>query len=239
VFVSGEASVQEGDFFGGEGSGRALGFGFDGVDLADRVDGDGAVADGEFHGARDDGAAGPGSGCAGMVLDAGENVVEAWGGGFADVEFADSGANVVVEGAPVGVQRGWRSGAVGDQSFEPSLPEVQEVVDLVHLGEFGGVVGLGAVLEFGEQGGSRGGLGGSGGGDGADFAVVVPESGVCQVFDGLAVLLGLHGPGGDLSPGSDGQRCPRHGLPPTDMSVTCSTLSGCGDRRGRKRRARM
>jgi len=62
VIVGGQASVQQGDFFGGEGPGWVLGFGFDGVDFADGVDGDGAVADGEFHGAGDDGAAGLGGG---------------------------------------------------------------------------------------------------------------------------------------------------------------------------------
>jgi len=41
-----------------------------------------------------------------MVLDVGQDGVEARGGGFADVEFADRGADVVLEGAPVGVQRG-------------------------------------------------------------------------------------------------------------------------------------
>lgn len=34
--------VQEGEFFGGEGPGWGLGFGFDGVDFAGGVDGDGA-----------------------------------------------------------------------------------------------------------------------------------------------------------------------------------------------------
>jgi hypothetical protein len=94
------------DFFGGECSGRALGFGFDGVDFAGGVRGDGAVADGEIHRAGDDGPAGSGGRCAGVVLDVGEDDVEALGGGFADVEFADGGTEMVLEGAPVGGESG-------------------------------------------------------------------------------------------------------------------------------------
>ncbi|RZU16368.1 hypothetical protein EV645_3925 [Kribbella rubisoli] len=47
-FVCGEAFAEEGDFFAGEGAGWVLGWGFDGVDFADGVDGECAVADGEF-----------------------------------------------------------------------------------------------------------------------------------------------------------------------------------------------
>ncbi|GAA1114671.1 hypothetical protein GCM10009630_10050 [Kribbella jejuensis] len=97
-------------------------------------------------------------------------------------------------------------------------------IDLVGCGEVAGVIGLCAVLELEAQGGPGGGLGGAGGGDGADLPVVVAEPGVGQVLGGFVVLGGLQGPGGDLSPGSDGQWCPRHVLPPTGVSVTCSTL---------------
>jgi hypothetical protein len=113
VFVGGQAVVQEGDFFGGERSRWVLGCGIDAVDFAGGVDGGGAVADGEFHGAGDDGAAGLGGGGAGVVLDVGEDGVEALGGGFVDVEFADGGTDMVGEGAPVRGERGGRSGAVG------------------------------------------------------------------------------------------------------------------------------
>ncbi len=106
VLVSVQTSVQESDFFGGEGSGRLLRFGFDGVDFAGGVDSDGAVADGEFHRTGDDGTARSGGGGAGVVLDVGEDGVEALGGGFADVEFADGGTGVVGEGSPVGGERG-------------------------------------------------------------------------------------------------------------------------------------
>jgi hypothetical protein len=37
-----------------------------------------------------------------VVLDVGEDGVEALGGGFCDVEFADGGTEMVLEGAPVG-----------------------------------------------------------------------------------------------------------------------------------------
>ena len=57
-----EAPADEGDLFGGEGSGWVLGLGFDDLDFADRADGDGSVADGEFHHAGHDGAAGLGGG---------------------------------------------------------------------------------------------------------------------------------------------------------------------------------
>jgi len=79
-----------------------LGFGLDGVDLADGVDRGGAVADSKFHRTGDDGTASCGGGGAGMVLDVGEDGVEALGGGFADLEFADGGTEMVLEGAPVG-----------------------------------------------------------------------------------------------------------------------------------------
>jgi hypothetical protein len=102
VFVGDQAPLQESDFVGRECSGRSLGFGFDGVDFPGWVRGHGAIADGEVHGTGDDGAAGSGGGGAGVVLDVGEDVVEALGGGFADVEFADGGTDMVVEGAPVG-----------------------------------------------------------------------------------------------------------------------------------------
>lgn len=91
VFIGGREFVQEGDVFGSECSGWVLGLGFDGVDFAGGVDGEGAVADGEFHRVGDDGAAGSGGGGAGVVLDVGEDGVEALGGGFTDVEFADGG----------------------------------------------------------------------------------------------------------------------------------------------------
>jgi hypothetical protein len=55
AFIGGQALPEERDFFGGEGSGWILGFGLDGIDLADGVDGDRAVdawgvglADAEF-----------------------------------------------------------------------------------------------------------------------------------------------------------------------------------------------
>jgi hypothetical protein len=86
--------------------GGFLGLVFDGVDFAGGVDGEGAVADGEVHGARDDGTAGSGGRCAGVVLDVSQDGVEALGGGFADVELADGWTDVVLEGAPVGSERG-------------------------------------------------------------------------------------------------------------------------------------
>jgi hypothetical protein len=52
--VGREVLSGERDFFRGEGSGWVPGWGFDGVDFADWVDGGGAVADGEFHGAGGD-----------------------------------------------------------------------------------------------------------------------------------------------------------------------------------------
>ena len=89
-----------------ERTGRSLGFGFDGVDFSGGVRGDGAIADGKFHRTRDDGTTGPGGRWAGVLLDVGEDGVEALGGGFADVEFADGGTEMVLEGAPVGGERG-------------------------------------------------------------------------------------------------------------------------------------
>ena len=86
--------------------GGVLGLGLDGVDLTDGVDRGGAVADGECHRTGDDGAAGSGGGGAGVVLDVGEHGVEALGGGFADAEFAEGGADVVLDGASVGVEGG-------------------------------------------------------------------------------------------------------------------------------------
>ncbi|WP_405072001.1 hypothetical protein OG558_22165 [Kribbella sp. NBC_01510] len=102
LFVGGQALLQEGDFCRSECSGWVLRPGFDGVDFADGVDGDSAVPDGKVHRARDDGTAGSGGGGAGVILDVGEDSVEALGDGFTDVEFADGGAEIVLEGAPVG-----------------------------------------------------------------------------------------------------------------------------------------
>jgi hypothetical protein len=105
------------------------------------------------------------------------------------MRVADGGTDMIGEGAPVGGESGGRSGAVGDESFEPSLPEVEEVVDLVVRAEVAGVVGSGAVQELEEQRGSRGGLGCAGSGDGSDLAVMLAKPGVSQVPDRLAFLV--------------------------------------------------
>jgi hypothetical protein len=178
AFVGGEADAEESDFVAGEGAWRVLGEGLDGVDLADGVDGDGAVADGEFHGAGDDGAAGLGGGGAGGGFDLGEDGVDAWGGGFADAEFAQGGPDVILEGSAVGVERGGRSPAVGDQRLEALLPQIEEMVDPVQCSEFAGAAGVGAVLKFLEEGAFGGGLGLAVGGDRAEVAVVVSEPGL-------------------------------------------------------------
>jgi hypothetical protein len=49
------------------------------------------------------------------------------GSGFADAEFADRWADVVLDGASVGVEGRGGPFAVGDQALEPLLPEAHEV----------------------------------------------------------------------------------------------------------------
>jgi hypothetical protein len=80
------------------------------------------------------------------------------------------------------------------------------MVDLVHRGQGAGLVGPGAILELLLQ--SRFGtcLGAADGSDRADVPVVVADPGLRQVGDGLAFGIGLLDVGGDVSPGSDGQR---------------------------------
>jgi hypothetical protein len=190
------------------------------------IDGDCAVADGEFHGAGDGGAAGLGCGRAGGGLDLGEDGVDAWGGGFADPEFAEGGADVVLESSAVGIERGRRPLAVGDKSLEALLPEVEEMVDLVECAELAGAVVLGAVLELAEELVLRGALGAAGGGDVAQVAVVVAKVGLGQVAGGLAFGVGLVDPGRDASPSPDGQWWPRHVMPPTGAMVGCSDARG-------------
>jgi hypothetical protein len=224
------AFAEQGDFLGGEGAGWVIGWGFDGVDFADGVDGDGAVADGEFHGAGDDGAAGLGGGCSCGGFDFGEDGVEAWGDGFTDAEFAEGGADVVLEGTAVGVQGCRGAFVVGDQAFEPLLPQIEEVVHLVHRGELAGLVGLGPVLELLKQRTLGRRLVLAEGSHRADMTVVVAEPRLGSVADRLAVLIGPLDRGGDPSPGSDGQW-----VPPTSVVGGSSTPGRAGNPRRSQR----
>ncbi|GAA3597819.1 hypothetical protein GCM10022235_81940 [Kribbella ginsengisoli] len=179
--------AEEGDLFGLDGSGWFLGGVFDAFDFADRVDGDGAVADGELHQAGDDGSAGFGCWWAGVLLDLGDDGVDAGCGCFADAEFAEGGADVVLEGAEVGVQRGGGAGAVGDLLLELGDPKVDEVVDLVHRRELAALAGLGAILELLEQGALGGCRGFGVGRHVADLAVMVAEVGLRADADRLTL----------------------------------------------------
>lgn len=159
----------------------------------------------------------------GVLLDLGDHGVDAGCGCFADAEFAEGGADVVLDGTQVRVEGGGGAGSVGDLILELGDPEVEEVVDLVHGGELSAMAGLGAVLEFLEQGTLGGGRGFAVGGHVSDLAVVVAEVGLRADARGLAVVVGLHDLGGDPSPGADGQRWSRHLKPPTCSMVGCST----------------
>jgi hypothetical protein len=102
---------------------------------------------------------------------------------------------VVVEGSAVGVEGGGGSFAVGDESFEPFLPEVEEVVDLVHRGEFAGLVGSSPILEVLQRGPLGCGFGLAVRRDLAHVTVVVAELGLGLVLDRLAVCVGRGHPG--------------------------------------------
>lgn len=134
---------------------------------------------------------------------------------LSDAEFAEGEADVVLDGASVGVQGCGGASAVGDLFLELRLPEVEEMGQLVHRRGVAGLAGLGAVLKLLEQrlSGCRLGLGV--GGHRADMAIVVAEPGLRLVLRRAALVIGSYDPGRDFSPGPDRQRWSRHLKPPT------------------------
>ena len=155
------------------------------------------------------------------------------------MRISEGWADVVLDGAAVGVERCRRASPIGDLVFKAPFPEIDEVTDLVHRGQFASCAGSGTVLKLLSGGALSGRFGLAVRAHKPDVTVGIAVFGLRLVLGGLALAVGLGNPCRDLAPGADREGWFGHLRPLTCSIVGNSTVEHAKSRRSGQRRQSM